>query len=144
MNATTPLTAAGLYQTDSTFRRAIDEWVENRRCDLRLVDYLLDLDMVPQAEACRWAATEPDRPTYENRKIKCGPFPTFDPAYNETNGTKQNYEPYWYWMFMGRDTMRTCDDVPMSGYMRSESLDKCATAADAILWLIDNWHVREG
>lgn len=137
VTTTTPMTAADLYQTDSTFRRAIDEWVENRRCDLRLVDYLIELDMVNQAEACRWAATEPERPAYESEEL-CGPMPTYDYS------TDGHYDPYWYWMTISYSDVVESDNVPFGRVPKTTEFNFCHTAQLAILWLLDNWRIREG
>lgn len=59
------MTAADLYECDPGFRGFLAVWVENRRCPLELVDYLLDRDMEGPAECARWCAAEPDRDIYD-------------------------------------------------------------------------------
>src|SRR5215510_7386825 len=70
--------ARDLYVHNDTFRAGIAAWVAERRCDLRLVDVLLEYELTEQAECARWAATEPDRPFLEDHRdrTKCGPFPS--------------------------------------------------------------------
>lgn len=48
------MTAVELYECDPGFRGFMQVWCDQRRCPLELVDYLLDRDMVRQAECCRW------------------------------------------------------------------------------------------
>src|SRR5947209_8287017 len=73
--------ARELYDRESTFRAGIRAWVKERRCDLRLVDLLLEYGLTAQAEYARWAATQPSRPSLEGRPKgkesgkQCGPFP---------------------------------------------------------------------
>ena len=120
--------ARELYDREPTFRAGITAWVEERRCDLRLVDLLLEYGLTTQAECARWAATEPDRPFAEDRgnETVCGPFPSM-------------YGGNFYWY----GTARTNDshDVPQKYFGRkvNYSTHKFQSAADAILFLLDNW-----
>lgn len=94
---TTPKTptAAELYERNSDFRSFIGIWVSERRCPLPVVD-LLENDLPVAAEACRWAATERDRPVYYPAKEvgerggKCGPYPT-------ANNTLPTEPQEWFW-----------------------------------------------
>jgi hypothetical protein len=60
--------ARELYEREPTFRAGVLAWVADRRCDLRLVDLLLEYGLTTQAECARWAATEPDRMFFQDRK----------------------------------------------------------------------------
>jgi len=125
--------ARELYHRDDTFRAGIAAWVEERRCDLRIVDVLLEHGLTAQAEGARWAATEPDRPFAEDTKRgPCGPFPSF------CAGTF-----YWY-DCENSGYPDESHDVPRERFGRQVNYqtDKFQSAADAILFLLDNWLVE--
>ena len=126
------VSARELHDRDDTFRTGIAAWVEERRCDLRLVDVLLEHGLTAQAECARWAASEPDRSFASDRNLKkvCGPFPcVYDGNY------------YWY-DCRGELVPRDSHDIPREFFGRrvDYSTDKFKTATDAILFLLDNWH----
>jgi hypothetical protein len=123
-------TARELYARDDTFRAGIAAWVAEMRCDLRLVDVLLEHGLTAQAEAARWAATEPNRRLLErNNDELCGPFPS---CYQGTF--------YWYDCDATRGEPRDSHDVPRRFFGREVNYltDKFSTAADALLFLLDN------
>jgi hypothetical protein len=124
--------ARDLYKHNDTFRAGIAAWVEERRCDLRLVDLLLEYGLTSQAEGARWAATEPDRRfSWDGKKRKkCGPFPC---CY------EGNF--FWYDCESTSDVPQDCHDVPRKHFGREVNYrtNKFKSAADAILFLLDNW-----
>ncbi len=69
------VTCAELYQTDPGFRGFIAAWVEEKRCPLPLVDYLLDRDLEAPAEAARWAATAGNRSWTDDTDENAYPYP---------------------------------------------------------------------
>lgn len=120
-----------LYDRDDTFCTGIAAWVAERRCDLRLVDVLLEHGLTAQAEGARWAATEPDRSFASDRNLKevCGPFPCV-------------YDGNFYWYdCKGELVPRDSHDIPREYFGRQVdySTDKFKNATDAILFLLDNW-----
>jgi hypothetical protein len=119
--------ARELYDREPTFRAGITAWVEERRCDLRLVDLLLEYGLTTQAECARWAATEPARRFPDDRRRKCGPFPC-------------DYKGISYW-FSRSGPLRDSHDVPRVRLPRSVhyGTDQFTSAADAILFLLDIW-----
>lgn len=119
-------TARELYERDSTFRAAIASWVEYRRCDLRLADYLMEYGLESQADCARWAATEPERPQYGEIKIRCGPYPKAELRVVS-----------WYWYPDRYLDHANC--VPKMRLLSVEGHNSHATPTDAILWLLDNW-----
>jgi hypothetical protein len=123
-------TARELYDRDDTFRAGIAAWVEEKRCDLRLVDLLMEHGLTGPADAARWAATEPDRRLLEQADpAACGPFPS---CYQGTF--------YWYDCESTLGEPRDCHDVPRRFFGRQVNYltDKFSTAADALLFLLDN------
>jgi hypothetical protein len=125
--------ARELCDRDATFRAGIAAWVAERRCDLRLVDLLLEYGLETQAECARWAATEPDRPLAEDRGddgVVCGPFPSC-------------YLGDYYWYDCGSHSRTLLDshDIPRKHFGRQVDYrtDRFKTAEDAILFLLDNW-----
>lgn len=120
--------ACELYERDETFRTGIAAWVAERRCDLRLVDVLLEHGLTTQAECARWAATEPDRP-YRGGGPKSGPFPSL-------------FDGDYYWYDCGPyKKMKETHDVPREclGRVVNYTTDRFKSAADALLFLLDNW-----
>jgi hypothetical protein len=123
--------ARELYDREPTFRAGIAAWVEDRRCDLRLVDLLLEHGLTAQADCARWAATEPDRPFYRDQKSgeQCGPYPCL-------------YKGTFYWYDCNGDApVRDAHDVPRARFGRKVNYvtDKFESATDAILFILDNW-----
>lgn len=73
---TTTLTVNGLYAADANVRAMIDTWVEHRRCPAPLGDYLEETyDLLAAADCARWAATQRERHTYDDRSVKSFPYP---------------------------------------------------------------------
>ena len=76
------MTVNELYERSDQFRALIASWVSERRCPLPLVDLCLENQLESAAEACRWAATEPDQlppaPFTHSGELstECGPYPT--------------------------------------------------------------------
>jgi hypothetical protein len=139
MNATTATTARELYECDPDFRALVGVWVEHRRCPLPLVDLLLGYGFESQAEAARWAATEPDKEAFSAGGVvviahKCGPFPWHigerwifrtDPSHFEYSQTRAHRVPH----FRLRGVVNDIGEVTLGG----------SNAADAILLLLDAW-----
>jgi hypothetical protein len=121
--------ARELYERDATFRAGIAAWVAERRCDLKLVDLLLEYGLTTQAECARWAATQPDRPFANRSGVHCGPFPC-----------KYKRDFYWYDRG-GNRASRDSHDIPRKHFGRPVHYltDKFKSATDAILFLLDNW-----
>jgi hypothetical protein len=124
--------ARELHERDATFRAGIAAWVAERRCDLKLVDLLLEYGLTTQAECARWAATQPDRhfaTDYQSGET-CGPFPClFDKTF------------YWYDCGGLNRLPHDAHDVPKAHFGRPVHYqsDKFQSATDAILFLLDNW-----
>jgi hypothetical protein len=123
--------ARELYESDATFRAGIAAWAAERRCDLKLVDLLLEYGLTIQAECARWAATQPDRPFPQNgdRRITCGPFPCI-------------HAGVYYWFDCGSsDTVHDAHDIPREHLGRTVNYQthKFKSAAAAILFLLDIW-----
>jgi hypothetical protein len=123
--------ARELYERDATFRAGIAAWVADQRCDVKLVDLLLEHGLTGQADCARWAATEPDR-TFaldRDRGIKCGPFPA-------------QHAGHFYWHDCNGGSRKVdSHDVPRAHFGRivNYKRDKFSSATDAILFLLDNW-----
>lgn len=128
------MTATELYRIHPTFRLLIDEWVTEKRCPLPVVDLLLEEGLYPQAECCRWAATEPDRRRFLTNEYT-GPYPTIS-----------NYEGcYWCRVDMYEEFVAAkglLADHINRDWLTAEYQDGDNpfhnTITDAILWLIDH------
>lgn len=132
------MTAREAYDTDAVFRALVNEWVDERRCPLPLVDRCLDFDMPAAAECARWAATEPEREIFGGGGQRCGPYPTPDSA------AGKRYKPHWYWILVAEDApVYTADDVPGQPHLFGSDFTNLPTALDAILWLLDNFRPAE-
>jgi len=120
---TTQLTCAYLYEVDPTFRSAIGKWIADRRCPIQLGDYLEELGLFDAADCARWAASEPDRDTFEG--YKCGPFPA------------ESLEHTYYWFVVKFPYLRRAHWLP--GKLSIYNLMHKQTIEKAILHLMDNW-----
>lgn len=134
MSATTTMTAREAYECDSTFRALVDCWAKERRCPLVLCDRIQELGMSEAMRQCaEWAATEPERP--ENG----------DPNSDERDADKEQLPPYphfdksnYVWAtFPNR--CRFSRDIPWGRIERPLDYQNGMTAADAILWLLQEW-----
>lgn len=138
--------AKELYEHDSTFRRAIYQWVNKKWCDSRLGDYLRDHDLLSQAMASDWASSCPKRPTHRMAKelgikTKSHIYPAYSvyPACNisyywitddNTSPDEQNgkYEAACYVIpFL---------NIKESVGSHNNTFDNCA---DCLIWLLDAW-----
>lgn len=131
--------AVELYAVSGEFRALIAYWDQHRRCPLPLVDFLLEHGLESQADVCRWAAAEEERPvsapTTGERGGKCGPYPTKSSMPSEVGG-------YWYWN--GPNKRRDyAHHVPVTVPTETASnhFVRHPTPVEAILWLLDNWQL---
>lgn len=126
--------AKTLYEVSADFRAMIGVWVDERRCPLPLVDYLLELGLESQAECARWCATEKERADYVGGRFRLnGPYP------------KPDINGQWYWFTLLEGPLSHAADVPLSktGCRFVGDAQRHAKAENAILWLMDNWKVQE-
>lgn len=128
---TDTLTAKTLYEIDPLFRMGVDAWVADRRCDIRLVDVLLEHGLIDAADCARWAATEPDRRGIVE-KGEFGPVPS--PC---DNGGDYHWFPSWSMRNGGEDYQPHAHEFPDVNGPKEIPYHK--TRSDAILWLLDNW-----
>lgn len=127
---TEPFTASLAYEIDPTFRGLVDVWVRERRCPLPLVDLCLELDLPNAAECARWAATEPDRPTYLVPELLTGAYP-----WVLSDGRAK-------WTFERQPShSHRIPDGCVSFKDGAPSAMFCDGVVTAILWLLDNWIV---
>lgn len=119
--------ASSLYEVDADFRSMLALWDEHRRCPLPLVDYLLDRGLERQAEACRWAATEPDRPVWSFCDRATGPFPTTSTGH-----------VYWCWRSEG-DPVRHANEVEDNRLTEKGYRPDTNEVVYNLLYLLDNW-----
>lgn len=134
------MTAHELHESDPGFRGFISSWVTEGRCPLPLVDYLLEREMLSQAECARWAATEPVRRWYGGRYWDSAdmlyPYP------------RQSGSWSWGWYARKYD-LHDADDVPLAhvrlppteNWSVKVSGPVCfrSSPATAILALMDAW-----
>lgn len=138
------MTARDLYDRDETFRLGILAWASDRRCDLRLVDVLLEHDLPQQAAAAKWAAEQPDREVWcpledeRERGGVCGTFP--GAILCKRNDAEKTI--YLLWRFDCRSELKYPDDLPgVPGFDYGDNLPYFATPGLAILWFLDTFVV---
>lgn len=87
------MTAKDLYESDTTFRILIDQWVKDKRIPFPTADRLRDCGLWEAAEGAEWAYRQPDRkqfkPDYVQEGYKSGPYP----QYNDP----QQKAVYWFY-----------------------------------------------
>lgn len=129
---TTELTCAHLYEVDSTFRGLVDLWDSERRCPTPLVDRCLELGLEKAADCCRWASTYRDRRVFcaltedGERGGECGPYPMMQGELSRK----------WVWTYGDYNA----SDVPDGMDLNDDATDN---PTQAILWLLDNWIIKE-
>lgn len=70
------MTIPELYDASPDFRALVSQWVQDERCPIGLVDWLLENDQPDAAECARWCADRPDQNNFDhNDKIKTGMTP---------------------------------------------------------------------
>lgn len=130
------MTARELYDCDPRFRGFFDSWNADRRCPLAMVDYLLDRDMVDQAERARWAATMPDRPVWggchSGFKGSCGAHPVMSRYFEKTT---------WWWV-PGEDIANGIGEQESDWHYSTHPDPDNPT--DALILLLDNLELPAG
>lgn len=147
------MSCAELYKRDAGFRGFLQTWLETRRCPLELADYLMDAgfaDASGPVAAVRWAASEPERPTYEDTvylKLAKANMPPEHWARVESVPPKS--PPYpgerpgnYLWIRDGfpHSAHEVPPDHTPTDYWGTHSCDKTPeNIVRGMVWLLDNW-----
>lgn len=87
------MTAKDLFESDTTFRILIDQWVQDKRIPFPTADRLRDFGLWECADGAEWAYRQPDRkqfrPYYIVENYASGPYP----HYNDSTKSKV----YWFY-----------------------------------------------
>jgi hypothetical protein len=128
-------TAKQLYDASPVLRGMIEQWVTDCRCPIQMVDYLMEHDLYSQAEAARWAATEPDRPSIRSPRGSCGPYPEFWASLG------------WCWTVEALDKLKYHHRLPTHLVNPfDDQKDPRPLANESVIWLLDNFipQVQQG